>query len=1104
MTAVSAVLCALPQALAATVVGDFWPAPAGMAPALGLAVALSAVWGRRALGGILAGLVGGAVLARAGTAATVPLGETLAWAAAAGAGVLLAGHGLRRSSRPLLSSVQAASDLILWGALVGAAPLAIIAALLAPSGSREAAVLILEGSRMATGVLVFTPLGLAILQALPEHGTLPRTKVALFFTLGGLLLIAAFSALPGETRAAGLLAGLVLPLLLWGGLRLPPATVVCGNAAAAVAAASAAAAGAGPFRFLDDDRMSTVLQSVWGLPATAAADLPGVFAYAAIASLISVLAIGAGQELAKARLGMAAARTSLRSGLTRLRDLLDTAPVAATVLRRDGTLVYANQRSAEALGCAGRDMAGADIARFMADPRDLAEMLARLDRDGQVDHYEYRLRPSTGALRWVEENWAPMTVDAQPLILAWSTDVTERKKAEDQLRASERRLRTILDESPAAVVISRPGGRILFANPRAAGLVGLPRALLIGADGRDFYANDGQCERLRAVMRSGGAVVNEEVELRAASGQHRTCVFSLLPMEFDGAPARLAWSFDITFRKRAEEQLRKSEARLRSILEASPLAMAAIDRWGRLRYANSALLDKFALEEHEAIGFPAGRLVATPLEARALRHKLLKERQIRRGVEAELRRLDGSTFWGLLSFEPAVFEGEAVLFAWAADITERKQAERALTAHRDRLERAVELSGQAQAALNQQLSRELEERKRIEARIRRNQSYLRTVLDTVADGIIAIDSHGLIEDFNPAAERIFGYGRSDVLGRNVSLLMPEPDRSHHDDYIRRYLRGDGQGFVGHGREVTGLRADGTRFPLYLAISAAQVGERTVFTGVLRDITEQKQAEAVMLEAKEAAELANRAKSEFLANMSHELRTPLNAIIGFSEMIKSEILGPVGSATYLEYVNDIHGSGRHLLDVINDILDIARIEAGRMTLHQEPVDVAACAAACLKLVQPRAQQTGLRLEVDIGDDLPHLHGDPRRIKQMLLNLLSNAVKFTPEGGRVGLAIAVDEAGMRITVSDTGPGMTLLEARDALKPFVQVDAGLSRRYEGTGLGLPLVAAMAEMHGGSLTLASARGAGTRASILFPPDRILAEPAPGRSDGTVGCLSS
>jgi len=358
----------------------------------------------------------------------------------------------------------------------------------------------------------------------------------------------------------------------------------------------------------------------------------------------------------------------------------------------------------------------------------------------------------------------------------------------------------------------------------------------------------------------------------------------------------------------------------------------------------------------------------------------------------------------------------------------------------------------------------------------------------VADGIITIDSYGLIEDVNPAAERIFGHARDALIGRNVSLLMPEPDRGLHDEFIRRYLRGEGGGFVGRGREVRGLRADGTTFPLYLAISAAQVGERTVFTGVLRDITDQKRAESAMLEAKEAAEMANRTKSEFLANMSHELRPPLNAIIGFSEMIKSEILGPVGNANYLDYVGDIHASGRHLLDVINDILDIARIEAGRMTLYEESVNLVAVASACLKLVHPRADEVGLTLIGLVPDDLPPLWGDARRIKQMLLNLLSNAVKFAPHGGQVSLSIGVDAEGMVITVSDTGPGMSPQEARDALKPFVQVDSGLSRKFEGTGLGLPLVAAMAEMHGGSLILESARGEGTRAIIRFPASRLSA----------------
>lgn len=1067
-----ALLCGIPQILAALLVGDAWPPPVGMAPALGLAVALSIVWGNRALPGILGGLVLGALLARDLVEFPISLVQSGAWAFSATIGAALAGHGIRLGGRAPLSSLAATRDFLIWGVLAAALAPAASTLPLAPAGEAVYQ-FTLDLGRLSTGTLVFGALGLAALHATPEQGQLRRGRVVAFFLAGAVLLAIAFGISDIAGRWSGLAAGLILPLLLIAGLRLPASVVISGNAAVAVVSAGASAAGLGPFAI---PRLNG-----------SGPDLIAIFAYAATASTIALLAIGAGAELTRAGRNGRRKETGTGSAMARIRALLDNAPVAAGLLSRDSTLIYANGGYSHILGYPGHDMTGADISRFIADPSDRILMLQRLEQDSRLENYEYRLRRADGDIRWVQESWAPVDVDGQSLILAWTTDVTERKLAEEQLRTSERRLRSILDESPVAVVISRPGGRILYANPRAAGLVGLPRALLIGANGGDFYAEYDQRQRMKTVMRSGGAVVNEEITLRAADGQHRTCLFSLLPMEFDGAPARLAWSFDITFRKRAEEELRKSEARLRSILEASPLAMGVIDRRGRLRYANTALLDQFALTAHEAIGQRTDNLIATPMEARALRHRLFKRRTQLRGVEAELRRSDGSTFWGLLSFEMGIFEGTPVLFAWSADITERKEAERALTAHRDRLERAVEISSQAQEVLNHQLSRELEERKRAEARIRRNQTYLRTVLDTVADGIITIDSHGLIEDFNPAAERIFSYQRDAVIGRNISILMPEPDRSYHDEYLRRFLRGEGSQFVGAGREVTGLRADGSTFPLYLAISAAQVGERTVFTGVLRDITAQKRAETAMREAKETAELANRTKSEFLANMSHELRTPLNAIIGFSEMIKSEIMGPIGTPTYLDYVSDIHASGRHLLDVINDILDIARVEAGRMTLFEESVDVAASARSCLKLVRTRADETGLSLITDIPDNLPHLRGDPRRIKQILLNLLSNAVKFTPEGGTVTLTLAANEKGMQVIVADTGPGMTAAEARDALQPFVQVDAGLERRYEGTGLGLPLVAAMVEMHGGTLILDTARGNGTRAIIRLPADRLV-----------------
>jgi len=257
-------------------------------------------------------------------------------------------------------------------------------------------------------------------------------------------------------------------------------------------------------------------------------------------------------------------------------------------------------------------------------------------------------------------------------------------------------------------------------------------------------------------------------------------------------------------------------------------------------------------------------------------------------------------------------------------------------------------------------------------------------------------------------------------------------------------------------------------------------------------------------AHDRAEAANRAKSEFLANMSHELRTPLNAIIGFSEIIKDERVAPGGIDVYRVYARDIHESGMHLLGLINDILDLSKIESGEDKLHEEDFGILALVGSVAMLVTGRAEKHGVELKLDVSDDVRALRADQRKLKQILINLLANAIKFTPAGGKVTLRIRSSaEGGVLFQIIDTGIGIAPEDIPKALAPFQQIDGDLDRKYEGTGLGLPLAKALIEMHGGSLDLQSEVGVGTTATVRLPAERIVELPDnPRVSD--VGVASS
>jgi cell cycle sensor histidine kinase DivJ len=260
------------------------------------------------------------------------------------------------------------------------------------------------------------------------------------------------------------------------------------------------------------------------------------------------------------------------------------------------------------------------------------------------------------------------------------------------------------------------------------------------------------------------------------------------------------------------------------------------------------------------------------------------------------------------------------------------------------------------------------------------------------------------------------------------------------------------------------------------------GEASDIVAVTRDITERKAHEAELIEARDAAEGANRAKSSFLANMSHELRTPLNAIIGFSEVMTHEMFGPVGSAKYLEYTRLIHESGGHLLELINSVLDMSKIEAGKLELYEEVFDLTETAEAALRFVKLQAERAGVALKLQVAPVAGVIYADKRAVKQMLINLLTNGIKYTPRGGEVRLKAVRDERGIEIAVADSGVGISAKDLARLGKPFEQVEGEMVRSKEGTGLGLALVKALSTLHGGDAVLESVLGEGTTVRIRLP----------------------
>jgi PAS domain S-box-containing protein len=370
-----------------------------------------------------------------------------------------------------------------------------------------------------------------------------------------------------------------------------------------------------------------------------------------------------------------------------------------------------------------------------------------------------------------------------------------------------------------------------------------------------------------------------------------------------------------------------------------------------------------------------------------------------------------------------------------------------------------------------------------------SEAHYRTIVEVALDCIITIDAQGRVVEFNPAAERTFGYRKRDVVGRELAeLIVPPGSRNAHRNGLARYMATGESSLIGQRIEMTAMRSDGTQFPVELALSAVHSDGPPMVTGVARDLTERKRMDETRLESQAIEEQnhrmleANRLKSEFLANMSHELRTPLNAIIGFAELMHRGKVGPV-SADHEEYLGDILTSSKHLLQLINDVLDLAKVESGKMEFRPEPVDLAKLVNEVRDTLRGLVASHGLRIETDVDPEVSAAAVDPARVKQILYNYLSNAIKFTPEGGRVSVRITPEGPDMfRIDVGDTGVGIPAEDLGKLFVEFQQLDAGTAKKHQGSGLGLALVKRLVEAQGGRVAVRSTPGEGSTFSAVLP----------------------
>jgi PAS domain S-box-containing protein len=477
------------------------------------------------------------------------------------------------------------------------------------------------------------------------------------------------------------------------------------------------------------------------------------------------------------------------------------------------------------------------------------------------------------------------------------------------------------------------------------------------------------------------------------------------------------------------KSVKHSELTFQLIVESAPNAMILVNKEGKIAFVNTQTEKLFGYVRNEMIGQPVEIIIPGRYSEKhpAFRNMFFNSPQARSmgaGRELFALRKDGTEFPVEIGLNPLVTTEGTLVLAAIIDITERKRAE----------------------------------------------ERFRLVVESAPNAMILVNVDGKITLVNSQTEKLFGYSRSELIDQGVETLIPLRFKDKHPAYRRSFFETPKVRSMGVGRDLFARRKDGSEFPVEIGLNPIETSEGPLVLAAIIDITERK------------AQETNRLKSDFLANMSHELRTPMNAIMGFSELLIDKKVGDL-NAKQLEYLNDIHASGSHLLRLINDVLDLAKIESGKIELNVETFNITDAIEEVIQIVRPIASKKEVRLSFDLSKDIDTISIDKNKFRQILYNLISNAIKFNHPQGTVIIETALhDQDSFIMKVKDSGIGISEENMKKLFVPFVQLDSGAARKHEGSGLGLSLTKNIIELHNGSISVESVEGRGSIFSVVLP----------------------
>jgi len=773
-----------------------------------------------------------------------------------------------------------------------------------------------------------------------------------------------------------------------------------------------------------------------------------------------------------------AAEAALRDSEARFRAMFERSKAIKLLIDSEtGTIADANWAAVKFYGYSRSQLITKTITDFNCLPLPQVQAEMRRAKLEERTYFVFPHRLASGEIREVEVYSSPIEIQGRTFLVSIIHDITERKQAERALHDSEERFRAIFEQASVGIaLVTHSSGELLRVNQRYCEITGYPESELVGRRVQDITHPDDRehnIEYLQQLMSGKTSTYATEKRYIRNDGNCRWVYISISRVcDSENKPNyALAVVEDISDRKATEADLRDSEAKFRAFLESASEAIIVTNAQGEIIVFNAKAEELFGYNRTEVFGRkieylmpPRYHSIHTDHRADYLTHP--SKRSMGKSQDLYAKRQDGTEFPIEVGLSTIQTKHGTFVIAFLTDITERQQAEHEIK------------------RLNQKL----------ESQIRETETRYAQIVELAEEGIWVTDVQGNTTYTNQAMARMLGYTEVEILGHAIAdFLTPGDNRFTPASSIPLNPS------QVHRQEVELRTKTGNNIWAYMSTSPVldDQGNLLWSCALVYDITERKQAEKQLRESNERISLANaelaratRLKDEFLASMSHELRTPLNAILGLAEALQEEVYGSL-TPKQRKSLATIEQSGKHLLELINDILDLSKIESGKMSLSVSLVSVDSLCESSLTFIKQQAQQKNIRLDYHIAPGLSEIEVDERRIRQVLVNLLSNAVKFTPDGGKVSLQVTTDPDGeqLQLSVTDTGIGIAPENLDKLFKPFVQLDSSLSRRYAGTGLGLALVRRIVELQGGSIALESEVGKGSCFTVMLPwkhPSRI------------------